>query len=148
MIAHMLVYVSLCKLEARYGAREGRELGVRWERRCQDFAAGLTCLSQIALSQAASYTRTWGHGDMLSYSRKIKLTSRLVHRHVLGYISRSAWRIGKEVCSSQTRESLLTAAAHINIIEARALRNLQCQQRIRGLEKTPCRASTILGLLL
>ena len=37
------------------------ELGVRWKRRCQDSAAGLTCLSQIA-SRKQRVTRV--HVDM------------------------------------------------------------------------------------
>lgn len=87
------IYLRLCMCCARYGAREGTarsELGEALPGFCRRTHMPVA----NRFSQAASYTRTWGHGDMLSYSRKIKLTSRLVHRHVLGYIGRSAWRIG------------------------------------------------------
>jgi len=142
MIAYILIYV--CVVQDMEHVRAA--LGVRWKRRCQDFTAGQTCLSQIAArKQRVTRVHGWGHGDMLSYSRKIKLTSRLVHRHVLGYVGRSAWRRG--MLQPKTR-----IATHRRIScqyhRGSSLENLQCQQRIRSLENTPCRASTGLGLLL
>jgi hypothetical protein len=95
---HDCIYLSLCMCCARYGAREGGARGGEMGEALPGFRRRTHMPVANRFSQAASYTRTWGHGDMLSYSRKIKLTSRLV------------------------RESLLTAASYISVIEARALR--------------------------
>lgn len=78
---------------ASYGARERRARS-EMEEALPGFCRRTHMPVANRLSQAASYTRTWGHGDMISYSRKTKLSSRLVHRHALGYIGQSAWRIG------------------------------------------------------
>lgn len=83
---------SLCMHCERYGAREGRarsEIGEALPAFCR--RTYMPAANRFL--QATNYTRTRGHGDILSYSRKIKLTSRLVHRHVLGYVGQSAWRV-------------------------------------------------------
>jgi hypothetical protein len=142
---HDCIYLSLCMRCARYGAREGRARGGEMGEALPGFCRRTHMPVANRFSQAASYTRTWGHGDMLSYSRKIELTSRLVHKHALGNIGRSAWRIG--LLQPDTR-----IATHRRIPyqyhRGSSFANTQCEQRFRGLEKTPCRASTILGLLL
>jgi len=80
-------------------------------------------------------------GDTLSYSRKFRLASRLLHRHVLKDVGQSAWMI----CSGHTRGLLLTAASLI--IEARAPRtNIQCLQHIVVFRTRHCQVSTELGL--
>lgn len=128
---HYCIYLSLGMHCARYGAREGRarsEMGEALPGFCRRTYMPVA----NRFSQAASYTRTWRHGDMLSYSRKIKLTSRLVHRHVLGYVGQSAWRVS--VLQQNARIATHRRIPY-NIIEARALENLHCQQRIRGLDE-------------
>ena len=79
---HDCIYLSLCMHCARYGAREGRARSEMKEA-LPGFCRRTHMPVANRFSQAASYTRTWRHGDMLSYSRKIKLASHLVHRHVL-----------------------------------------------------------------
>jgi hypothetical protein len=140
---HDCIYLSLCMCCARYGAREGGARGGEMGEALPGFRRRTHMPVANRFSQAASYTRTWGHGDMLSYSRKIKLTSRLVHRHGLGYIGRSAGRIG--LLQPDTR-----IVTHRRILyqcyRGSSFAHTQCQQRFRGLENTPCRASTSLGL--
>lgn len=50
------------------------------------------------------------------------------------------------MCSSKTRESLLTAACHINNIEARAPITYIASSVFVVSKNTPCRAPTGLGL--
>lgn len=129
---HYCIHLSLGIRCARYGAREGRarsEMGEVLPGFCRR-----TYMPVVnRFSQAATYTRTWGtwryaflfKEDQVDQSLSTQARTRVCRPK----------RLESKCAPAKTRASLLTAASHINIIEARALENLHCQQRIRGLEE-------------
>lgn len=129
---HYCIHLSLGIRCARYGAREGRarsEMGEVLPGFCRRTYMPVA----NRFSQAATYTRTWGtwryaflfKEDQVDQSLSTQTRTRICRPK----------RLESKCAPAKTRGSLLTAASHINIIEARALENLHCQQRTRGLEE-------------